>query len=113
MPKRVTDVSDEYHQAAPAHQPMVAPASDKKIAKIRRLATPLRIGKLEKDVDAVLMSKGLAIDQPLDKAVKTLGRQPFGGKQAPAFKKKRGKRSAKKPRGRAAPKKGRRRASKK
>lgn len=62
--KRIQDVSGEYPQDA------ARPASDAQVASIKRAATPLRTGRLERDVDAVLVAKGFRLDEAIGGARK-------------------------------------------
>jgi hypothetical protein len=56
--KRVQDVSGDYESGN-------QPAGDADIRRIRRQATALTTGKLERDVDEVLRAKGVRMDEPL------------------------------------------------
>jgi hypothetical protein len=66
--KRVVDVTGDYQDAG------VRAATDDELHRIKRGAVPLRTGKLEKDVDALLHSKGVPLDESLASAVKHYGR---------------------------------------
>lgn len=57
--KTVTDVSKEY-----AESPF-QPVADLDIQQIKRRAHPLKTGKLEKDVDALLRTQGFSLDETL------------------------------------------------
>jgi hypothetical protein len=64
--KRVADVSSDYSDGG-EH-----PASNARLGRIRKQAQPLPVGKLERDVDALLRSKGVRLDEPVRE--KRLGR---------------------------------------
>lgn len=54
--KRVADVSADYESTQHG-------ATNTEIGRIRKLSKPLQTGKLERDVDALLRSKGVRLDE--------------------------------------------------
>lgn len=115
--KRVTDISNEYLDEN------ARPASDSDVQRIKRSATILATGKVERDVDKLLATKGLALDETVTEAVREFrkARSTSRKKATPtkkpkkrkAAKRKQARRRASKRPGRAGAKKRRSRPSKK
>ena len=64
--KKVVDVAAEYGAARSN------PSSDADVARLRKTHAP-KVGKLEHDVDAVLLTKGLQLDEPVRPKAPKLG----------------------------------------